>query len=195
MSRTPVPITIPSTSVGPRGRLRSTIPALGLRWFGDPSLRSRPGRLTRPTDSDQERKPPSRRGRCRTIGPRSPPVDPALRGARVQPRSSPRPLLLRGRPGALDAPNHLAGEGYMTTDQINDLIAKYGRPAFELAMRQVYIDAGIGATVAIIAGGIALALGFAGLRQWRIYKAFTGPSYRSEADVAAYLFWAGAIIA
>jgi hypothetical protein len=83
----------------------------------------------------------------------------------------------------------------LTTDQINELIAKYGRPAFELAMRQVYIDAGIGATVAIIAGGIALALGFAGLRQWRIYKAFTGPYYRSEADVAAYLFWAGAIIA
>ena len=82
----------------------------------------------------------------------------------------------------------------MTPEQVTELIDRYGRPAYELALRQVYIDAllgGVAALTLVIATAITAALS---VSRWRSYKAYKGPSYETYDDMWAAIFAAGAAV-
>lgn len=75
----------------------------------------------------------------------------------------------------------------MSADDIDRLIERYGQAAFDLAMRQVWIDLAFTLVVAVVATIGAIMLVTFAWRQYREYRAYTGPSYETMSDMNALL--------
>ncbi len=73
----------------------------------------------------------------------------------------------------------------MSADDIDRLIEKYGQPAFALAMRQTWIDFGFALIFAIALSVATIVLLTLTVRWYKQYKAHTGPSYETTADLSA----------
>lgn len=77
----------------------------------------------------------------------------------------------------------------MTPEQIEAIIEKYGKPAFELAMKQVYINVGLSIVFGFGLTIITIVLAFLSYRVWRQYRAFIDsgkPSYDTMKDMTAF---------
>lgn len=77
----------------------------------------------------------------------------------------------------------------MTPEQITELIEQYGRPAFELAMRQVYINAALSAAwgVGLLAATAIGAIVTVKLVNDWMAERVRGGYYSGNKDIAAFL--------